>query len=283
MRLIRSPRDMQALAADLKRQGHRLGLVPTMGCLHAGHLSLVAEAQAHADLIVLSIFVNPTQFGPNEDFARYPRPFDDDVRLCQKAGVDILFAPEPADMYPAGHSVFVEESALSLGLCGASRPGHFRGVLTVVAKLFNLCLPDVAVFGQKDAQQARLIAAMVRDLDFPVRILIAPIVREPDGLAMSSRNRYLAPEERRQALALHRGLQAAQALYETGERRTDALLQAARRVLDQAPLARVDYLAAVDADTLQPVAVADKPTLLAMAVFIGTTRLIDNLVLGAPP
>ena len=279
MNIITSPEDMQKKALALRRAGKRIGLVPTMGFLHEGHLSLVKLARRQADVIILSIFVNPTQFGPNEDFGRYPRNFERDCAMCAAAGVDIIFNPAPEAMYPAGYSVYVEENALSKGLCGASRPGHFRGVLTVVAKLFNLTLPDVAVFGQKDAQQARLIQQMARDLNFPAIIVLAPIIREPDGLAMSSRNTYLSPTERREALGLQQALKIARQLYREGEHDAQRIIAAMKAGIERLPSARVDYMAIVDADTLQPVQRVDAPVLVALAVYIGKTRLIDNLTL----
>ena len=279
MKIITSPEDMQKTALALRRAGKRIGLVPTMGFLHEGHMALVKLARRRADVVVLSIFVNPTQFGPNEDFGRYPRDFERDRAMCEAAGVDIIFNPAPDAMYPAGYSVYVEENALSKGLCGASRPGHFRGVLTVVAKLFNLTLPDTAVFGQKDAQQARLIRQMARDLNFPVIIVLAPIIREADGLAKSSRNTYLAPAERREALCLQQALKTARRLYREGERDARRIGAAMQAGIEQMPSARVDYIAIVDADTLQPVQRLDPPALVAIAVYIGKTRLIDNLTL----
>ena len=279
MNIITSPLDMQKTALALKRAGKRIGLVPTMGFLHEGHLSLIKLARRQADVVILSIFVNPTQFGPNEDFSRYPRNFERDRSLCETAGVDIIFNPVPEAMYPAGYSVYVEENVLSKGLCGASRPGHFRGVLTVVAKLFNLTLPDVAVFGQKDAQQARLIQQMTHNLNFPVTIVLAPIIRESDGLAKSSRNMYLSPAERREALCLQQALQTARRLYHEGERDAQRIIAAMKAGIEQIPSARVDYIAIVDRDTLHSAPRLDTPVLVALAVYIGKTRLIDNLTL----
>jgi len=279
MNVITSLEDMQKTALARRQAGQRIGLVPTMGFLHEGHLSLVKLARRQADVVVLSIFVNPTQFGPNEDFSRYPRNFERDRALCAAAGVDIIFNPAPEAMYPAGYSVYVEETTLSKGLCGASRPGHFRGVLTVVAKLFNLTLPDVAVFGQKDAQQARLIQQMAHDLDFPITIVLAPIIRESDGLAMSSRNTYLSPTERREALCLHQALKTARQLYRKGERDARRIVAAMQALIEPIASARVDYIEIVDRDTLQPASRLDTPVLVALAIYIGKTRLIDNLPL----
>jgi pantoate--beta-alanine ligase len=280
MRTIRTPREMQSAALALRGDGKRIGLVPTMGYLHEGHLSLIRIARQHADVVVVSIFVNPTQFGPNEDLAKYPRDFERDERLCREAGTDIVFYPSAADMYPPDHSVFVVEEKLSRGLCGASRPGHFRGVCTVVAKLFNLVLPDAAVFGEKDGQQLRVIERMVRDLDFPVRIVRGPTVREADGLAMSSRNVYLSPEERRQALCLRKALDRAEAMCRDGERDAEKVRKVLCEIIAEAPLARMDYVEIVDDATLEPVQALDRPCLVALAVFVGKTRLIDNTVIG---
>jgi len=282
MNIIHTPSEMQAWAQACRRQGQRIGFVPTMGCLHAGHLSLVRLARRHADRIVVSIFVNPTQFGPHEDFSRYPRPFENDRALCEAEGVDVLFHPSPETMYAQDRSTWVDDSALSTGLCGASRPGHFKGVLTVVAKLFNLVLPDVSIFGQKDAQQARLIQRMVRDLNFPLEIILAPILREPDGLAMSSRNIYLSATERKDALCLVQALCLARDRYRNGERTAAPIIAGLRRHLSETSSAAVDYVALVDDVTLQPVERLDAPALIALAVRIGKTRLIDNLMLPDP-
>ena len=270
---------MQQAALALRAQGRRIGLAPTMGCLHAGHLSLVRLARARSDAVVLSLFVNPAQFGPREDLAKYPRDFARDAALCREAGVDILFAPKAADLYAPDASAWIVEEKLAAGLCGAARPGHFRGVCTVVAKLFNLCLPHVAVFGEKDAQQLRVIRRMTRDLNFPVEIVPGPIIREADGLALSSRNVYLSAGERRQAPVLRRALDEAERLFRAGVRDAVALRGAMRVIVGQASAAQVDYIAVVDDDTLAPVETLDKPALVALAVYIGQTRLIDNTVL----
>lgn len=273
--------DMRREAAAQRSRGRRIGFVPTMGCLHEGHLSLVRRARDMADWTVVSIFVNPTQFGPNEDFNRYPREFDRDSELCRAAGVDAIFHPDSAAMYGPGASVVVDEQSLSLGLCGQHRPGHFRGVLTVVAKLFNIVQPDVAVFGAKDAQQARLVQAMVRDLDFPIRVVVAPIVREPDGLAMSSRNRYLSAADRARALSLRRGLAAAEAAYARGERSADALRRTAEDVIRSEAGVCLEYVELVGWNDLRPPDTLKGPALLAVAARVGQTRLIDNIMLGA--
>ena len=280
MHILQTPSEMQNWALAQRAAGHRLGCVPTMGCLHEGHLSLVTQAQARADLVVLTIFVNPTQFGPQEDFSRYPRPLERDLELCRNAGVQAVFLPQPADMYAADHSIYVTEEQLGANLCGASRPGHFRGVCTVVAKLFNLTLPHVAVFGQKDYQQATIIRRMVRDLNFPVEIVVAPIVREADGLALSSRNRYLSAEERQHALGLSRALQLAQDACSAGETDAAAVCQRISDTLTRTYGLRVDYVAMVDGNTLQPAARLQPGVVLALAAFAGKTRLIDNAVLG---
>ena len=280
MKIIESASEMQQTALALRAQGRRIGFVPTMGNLHDGHLSLVRIAKQHADVVVVSIFVNPTQFGPNEDFAAYPRTFEADRALCEAEGVDLVFYPSVPDMYPAGASVSVTEKSLSRTLCGAARPGHFDGVCTVVAKLFNVVLPHVAVFGEKDAQQLRVIRRMVRDLRFPVDIVSGPTAREPDGLARSSRNQYLTAEQRPQAAGLRRALDEAERQFAAGERDPAALVAAMRAVVARAPAAKIDYVEIVDDETLQPLAgPIARPALAALAVWVGTPRLIDNAVL----
>jgi pantoate--beta-alanine ligase len=255
------------------------GFVPTMGYLHEGHLSLVRRARAENDRVAVSIFVNPTQFGPHEDYARYPRDLERDLRLLEPLGVDLVFVPSVEEMYPPGFQTWVIVEEVSRPLEGASRPGHFRGVATVVAKLFNILQPDRAYFGQKDAQQTVVIRRMVQDLNIPVEIVICPTVREPDGLAMSSRNTYLNPEERRAATVLFRALQAAKARYEVGERDAERLREAMREVIRAEPLARIDYVSVAHPETLQELERVEGPALLSLAVYIGTTRLIDNLML----
>jgi len=280
MQIIRDPRSMQALAQTFRRAGHRIGVVPTMGYLHAGHLALVAEARRRADRVILTLFVNPTQFAPGEDLDRYPRDFERDERLCREAGVDVLFAPDAGSMYAPDASVALTESLLSRRLCGASRPTHFAGVLTVVAKLFNLTLPDVGVFGAKDAQQVRVIRRMVRDLDFPLEVVEVPTVREPDGLAMSSRNVYLNTEERQQALCLRRALDQVRAQFAAGERDPARLVQVIREEVTRSPLGSLDYAEIVDDESLQPVQRIERPVLVAIAVRFSRARLIDNTVLA---
>ncbi len=259
-----------------------LGLVPTMGALHEGHLSLVRTAKAQCDAVTVSMFVNPTQFGPKEDLARYPRPFDRDRKLLEKEGVDILFAPSAEEMYPRDEVTWVTVEGLSEKLDGRSRPGHFRGVTTVVAKLFNIVEPDVSFFGQKDAAQAAVIRRMVRDLNFPVEIAVCPIVRESDGLAMSSRNAYLSPEERRRALVLHNSLLRVEQQFHAGEKNAAHLIAAAKEVFASEPQVWLDYFEIVDPDTLDPIEQVSMQTLVAVAAYVGSTRLIDNIVLEPP-
>jgi pantoate--beta-alanine ligase len=256
-----------------------LGLVPTMGFLHDGHLSLVARARAECRSVVVSIFVNPTQFGPSEDLAKYPRDLERDLRLLEAAGADLVWTPTAEVMYPPGYQTWVEVQGISQGLEGAQRPGHFRGVATVVSKLFNAVRPSRAYFGQKDAQQAAVIRQMTRDLNFPLEIVVCPIVREADGLAMSSRNVYLSPEQRRAATVLHRALREAEAAYKGGERHADTLRGVMETTLATEPLAKVQYVSCADYDTLQELTQVTGKSLLSMAVYFGKTRLIDNLVL----
>jgi pantoate--beta-alanine ligase len=278
--VFRDPAAMRAKAEDLRRDGRRIAVVPTMGALHDGHLALVRAARARADVVILTIFVNPTQFGPNEDLAKYPRDEAGDLVKARGAGIDLAFCPDAAAMYRPGSQTFVEVRELQKPLCGASRPGHFAGVATVVAKLFHVAQPHVAVFGEKDYQQLAIIRRMVRDLDFAIEIASVPIVREPDGLALSSRNAYLSPEQRRAALSLSAGLAAAERAFAAGERRADVLVAAARAPIEAQAEARIDYVELRDAEELSPVARVDRPGVLAMAVFVGTTRLIDNRVIG---
>ena len=257
-----------------------LGLVPTMGALHDGHLSLVRAANARCKVVAASIFVNPTQFGPSEDFAKYPRSFESDCAALEKEGVDVLFAPTAEEMYPKGETTWVTVEGLSERLDGHSRPGHFRGVTTVVSKLFHIIEPNAAFFGQKDAAQLAVIRHMVRDLNFPVEVVGCPIVREPDGLAMSSRNVYLSSEERERALVLHRSLGYAEREFHAGERGAAQLSKTARKIIADEPQIRLDYLEIVDPETLEPVAHIAKPALVAVAAYVGPTRLIDNVVLN---
>ncbi|MGA9529335.1 MAG: pantoate--beta-alanine ligase [Terriglobales bacterium] len=279
MRVCATISDMRSACRALRSAGKRLGFVPTMGALHAGHLSLVRAAKAQCDAVAVSIFVNPTQFGPKEDLAKYPRPFENDCDALEKEGVDLIFAPTVEEMYGAGETTWVTVDGLSEKLDGRSRPGHFRGVTTVVAKLFHIVEPDRAFFGQKDAAQVAIIRRMVRDLNFPVEIVSCPIIREPDGLAMSSRNVYLSAEERRRAPVLHRSLQEVEKAFRAGERSASKLSQAGRAVIGQEPEVRLDYFEIVDPDTLDAVERVTGETLVAVAAFVGATRLIDNFVL----
>ena len=279
MKVLKTIAEMRAACAEARGGGRRLGFVPTMGALHAGHLSLVRAARAQCDAVAASIFVNPTQFGPNEDLAAYPRTFERDRGLLEKEKVDLLFAPSVEEMYPQGAVTWVTVEGLSEKLCGRSRPGHFRGVTTVVSKLFHIVQPDVAFFGQKDAAQAVIIKKMVRDLDLPVEIVVCPTVREADGLALSSRNAYLDPAQRRSALVLSRALRRVEELAEKSERRSAALIEAAQQVFAEEPAVRVDYVEIVDNETLEPVADVSGGALVAVAAFVGTTRLIDAVVL----
>ncbi|HEX8829575.1 MAG TPA: pantoate--beta-alanine ligase [Longimicrobium sp.] len=279
MPVARTTAEVREAVRAARRAGRTVGLVPTMGYLHEGHLSLLDEARARADVVMMSIFVNPLQFGPAEDLDRYPRDLERDLELAGTRGTDLVFAPSAAEMYPHGEpAVQVVPGALAERLCGATRPGHFRGVLTVVAKLFGIFQPDVAVFGQKDYQQAALIRRMVDDLDIPVRVEVAPIVREADGLAMSSRNVYLSAPDRESALALHRGLERARALYGAGEG-SAAALRAALWSEMSVPGVEPEYAEVVDPRTLEPVEKAVGGAVLAVAARVGRTRLIDNAIL----
>jgi len=270
-------------ATDDRSTPRSVGFVPTMGALHAGHRSLVQAARQRCDIVVLSIFVNPTQFVPNEDFGRYPRTLEQDCQMLEAEGVDVVFTPTSETMYPSGASTFVDVEGVSGRLDGASRPGHFRGVATVVAKLFHIVQPDLSFFGQKDAAQVAVLRKMVRELDFPLELIVCPTVRESDGLAMSSRNRYLSTEERRQALTLSRALQLAEMQVARGEHHASALLQIMRATLQEEPAIRVDYIAVVDPETLLPIDDVGAGALLAVATYIGNTRLIDNVLLASAP
>ncbi len=279
MRICPSVQEIRTAVRALHREGKRVGFVPTMGALHEGHLSLVRAARAKCDAVCVSIFVNPTQFGPNEDFSKYPRTAERDHQLLQSELVDFIFEPSVEEMYPAGACTFVTVEGLSDRLCGRSRPGHFRGVATVVSELFNIVEPDFAFFGQKDAAQCAVIKKMVRDLAMPVEIVLCPIVRENDGLAMSSRNRYLNPEERKRALVLKRSLDRITMEYEQGERDTAKLIAAGKQVFADEPGARLDYLEITDPETLEPRDNTKTRALVSVAAFVGTTRLIDNVLL----
>ena len=280
MKIINSIVHMQALAIAPEREGRRIVFVPTMGYLHEGHVSLLREGRKRGDVLVLSIFVNPIQFGVNEDLDNYPRNMDRDCQIADACGVDIVFIPTAAEMYPDGFQTGVTVRDISLPLCGGSRPGHFDGVATVVAKLFNIVRPDVALFGRKDYQQLAVIRRMAADLNMPVEIVGMPIVREVDGLAMSSRNAYLSPDERQCALCLSRAVTRARELFAAGERSVAVLTGEARAVIEREAAAAIDYVEFRDGATLKELEVADTGTLLALAVKIGQTRLIDNTVLG---
>jgi pantoate--beta-alanine ligase len=276
--VIKKPLDMQSRSLDLRRQGKTIGFVPTMGALHAGHQSLIKRAREANDIVVVSIFVNPTQFGPGEDFEKYPRMLQDDLAKCRDVGADLVFAPETADMYAENQSTYIEVLKLTENLCGLSRPGHFRGVATVVAKLFNIVLPHRAYFGEKDYQQLQVIKRMARDLFFPIEIVPVPTFREKDGLAMSSRNMYLSPEERIDALVLKEALDHFRKRVEEGERDAMILIKEMSDLIGEVPSAEVDYVAVVNAETLEDIKTIQGKVLAALAVRIGTTRLIDNTV-----
>ncbi|MCI9646509.1 MAG: pantoate--beta-alanine ligase [Lachnospiraceae bacterium] len=276
MQIIKTVEELRPIIQEWRSQGLSVGLVPTMGYLHAGHKSLIVKAVSENDRVVVSDFVNPTQFGANEDLSTYPRDLERDAAVCQEAGASLVFHPEPEEMYAPDSCTFVDMDSLTKGLCGKSRPTHFRGVCTVVCKLFHIVTPDRAYFGQKDAQQLAVIRRMVRDLNFGISIVGCPIVREADGLAMSSRNAYLGEEERKAALILHSSLALGEKMLEEGERDARKVREAILGRLNTEPLARVDYVELVDAESLEPVEKAEKPILAAIAVYIGQTRLIDN-------
>ncbi|HBF10313.1 pantoate--beta-alanine ligase [Thermotoga neapolitana] len=280
MRIIETIEEMKKFSEEMREKKKTIGFVPTMGYLHEGHLSLVRRARAENDVVVVSIFVNPTQFGPNEDYERYPRDFERDRKLLERENVDCVFHPSVEEMYPPDFSTFVEETKLSKPLCGRSRPGHFRGVCTVVTKLFNIVKPHRAYFGQKDAQQFRVLRRMVRDLNMDVEMIECPIVREPDGLAMSSRNVYLTPEERKQALALYQSLKIAENLFLNGERDAVKIKEAMINHLSRFDRVKIDYVEIVDEETLEPVEKIDRKVIVAVAAWVGKARLIDNTILG---
>jgi len=279
MKIITSPAEIQNYCRSARADGMTIGLVPTMGFLHEGHLSLMRRARTENDLLVVSTFVNPTQFGQGEDYKKYPRDLQSDSEMAESVGVDIIFAPTPEDMYPTGYATFVNAERITEKMCGASRPIHFRGVTTVVTKLFNLVHPHKAYFGQKDAQQAVVIKRMVADLNFDIEITVMPIIREEDGIAMSSRNRYLSPAGRQAALVLSRSLHKAAKLVESGQTDAAEISHTMREVIEVEPLAEIDYIAIVDTDTLDDLDIVRGKVLIALAVFIGKTRLIDNIIL----
>lgn len=271
-----TPAEMSAWSDEVRARGETIAFVPTMGALHAGHAALLREGRRRADRLVLSIFVNPTQFGPSEDLARYPRDLAGDLAHASAAGVDVAFIPQPPAMYPPGHQTIVQVQEVQAGMCGAARPGHFAGVATVVCKLFNIVRPQLAIFGEKDFQQLAVIRRMVRDLNMPVEVVGLPTVREPDGLALSSRNRFLSAEERARALVISQSLFAARSDFAAGRRDPGALVAGVRRLLESA-VDHIDYVDLRDAETLRALAILDVPAVLAVAVHVGSTRLIDNV------
>ncbi len=281
--VLRDKKAARAYVTAQQKAGKTIALVPTMGALHEGHASLMRQARPKADIVIVSVFVNPTQFGPNEDFAKYPRTFQDDLLVCEREKVDAVFAPQPKDMYFEDRSAWVNEESLSRFLCGARRIGHFKGVCTVVSKLFNLFQPQVACFGKKDAQQLLILERMIRDLDFPIKVIECPLIREKSGLALSSRNKYLSPEEKKQALVLSQSLKAAKEAVSSGKS-ANQVRNLITKIITSAPLAKIDYVSVVDRGTLEEVK-SFKPgqkILIALAVYFGTTRLIDNVWLTTP-
>jgi len=278
MRVVRSIKQMLGISKEARTQGKSIGFVPTMGALHSGHLSLIRKARKENDFVAVSIFVNPAQFGPKEDLKKYPRNLKLDAKLCKKEGVDIIFYPSAKEIYPEGYKTYVKVEDLSKVLCGSSRPGHFRGVATVVTKLFNIVHPDIAYFGQKDAQQAIIIKKMVSDLNMPVKIKVMPTVREKDGLAMSSRNMYLNPRERKDAVVLSQALNLSGDLIKSGIRDSRKIINRMSRVIRSKRAAKIDYVSIVGLDNLKPVKKISGKCLIALAVWIGKTRLIDNII-----
>lgn len=278
MKIVKTVDEVRSIVKEWKKSGLTVGLVPTMGYLHEGHKSLIVRAAAENDRVVVSDFVNPTQFGPNEDLESYPRDLQRDALLCEEAGADLIFNPEVSDMYAADACTFVDMDALTDELCGKTRPIHFRGVCTVVSKLFNIVAPDRAYFGQKDAQQLAVIKRMVRDLNFDLEIVGCPIIREDDGLAKSSRNTYLNEKEREASLVLSKAVRLGEEMAKSGEKSAEKILSAMKEVIEAEPLAKIDYVKAVDAVSIVPVTEMTPPVLVAMAVYIGKTRLIDNFI-----
>ena len=282
MRIIRSTKDMHKLSCNLRQRGRVIGFVPTMGALHAGHLSLIRQARRENNFVIVSIFVNPTQFAPHEDFNKYPRKLKIDSLLCKKEGVDVIFYPEVGEIYSKEHKTYVLVEGLSDVLCGKYRPGHFRGVATVVAKLFNIIQPDIAYFGQKDAQQAIIIQQMVRDLNIPIRIKVLPIIRESNGLALSSRNTYLTARQREAAVALSEAAREARIMVKQRVADSAKIIRAMRKIIQERKPARIQYIEIVDLNELKPVRLIKDKALVALAVWIGKTRLIDNIILTPP-
>ena len=283
MKVIKSAKKMQSLSESLRTRGEKIAFVPTMGYFHEGHLQLMREAKRMADNVVTSIYVNPTQFGPKEDFSKYPRDFDRDQQMAESVGVDVIFYPTNKEMYPAGYQTYVDVEKVTQNLCGASRPGHFRGVTTICCKLFNIVKPHVAVFGKKDFQQFITIKRMVDDLNMDLQIAGFPTVREADGLAMSSRNKYLQKKERSSALALFKVLKLAEKLYAGGERNASVIIHAAEKIIIKSPYTMIDYIKICDAGTLKDVHTIKRQAVMALAVKVGATRLIDNHVFGEEP
>jgi len=282
MEIIRTVKEMKEFSSQARRAGKTIAFVPTMGYFHEGHLNLMREGRRRGDILIISLFVNPTQFGPKEDFKSYPRDFERDRKMAEGVGVDIVFAPEASDMYPPDHQTIVRAEKVTQNLCGRSRPTHFQGVATVVLMLFEIVMPHVAIFGQKDYQQLATIQQMVKDLHMSVEVLGMPTVREADGLAMSSRNTYLLPDERKAALALYRSLQKAKELLQKGERKTEQILREMNGILRSEPLVKIDYVQICDAHTLEDVDRIEGDVVVALAAYLGKTRLIDNLVFPSP-
>jgi pantoate--beta-alanine ligase len=280
MKILKKVKQMQEYVAAAKRSGKKVGFVPTMGALHEGHLSLIRRAGKENDMVVVSIFVNPTQFGPKEDFNKYPRPLAKDAKLAKSAGADVIFNPKVEEMYPEGYQIFIDPGKLAEGLCGASRPGHFRGVATIVNKLFNAVPADKAYFGQKDYQQVQIIKQMVKDLNIPVQIVVCQIIREKDGLAMSSRNQYLNAEERKSATCLYEALKVSKAMIKGKIKEASKIKKEIRNIIESNLLAKVDYIEIVNTETLEPVKLIKGKVVIALAVYVGKTRLIDNMVAG---
>jgi len=281
MEVAKTIEEVRSLVSNARSEGSKIGLVPTMGALHIGHISLIEAADKDCDFVAVSIFVNPTQFGPGEDFEKYPRPLEADLEICRKAHVDVVFAPEPRQMYPAKNITWVNVEKLTEPLCGRSRPGHFRGVTTVCAKLFNIVAPDAAYFGQKDAQQAIVIKRMVADLNMPLEIVICPTVREPNGLAVSSRNQYLSEQQKKDAANIYKSLQTCRRLIDAGTTETRQIIAEMKKILQQVPSIEIEYISIVDAETLESIEIIAGEVLAAVAVRIGTTRLIDNILVDA--
>jgi pantoate--beta-alanine ligase len=281
MEVAKTIQEIRNLVSAARNEGRKIGLVPTMGALHVGHISLIEAAIKDCDFIVVSIFVNPTQFGPDEDFQKYPRPLEADLEICKKAGVDVVFAPEPGQMYPANSVTWVTVEKLTEPLCGRSRPGHFRGVTTVCAKLFNIVAPDSAYFGQKDAQQAIVIRRMVADLNMPLEIVVCPTVREPNGLAISSRNQYLTAQQKKDAANIYKSLQTCRKLIEASTTETNQIVAEMQKILRQIPSAEIEYVSIVDAETLESIDTIAGKVLAALAVKVGPARLIDNIMVDA--